>query len=168
MPEPSSISEFPLSVRDSLPDRLFPTLTPDQVNRSCGISSTRNRRNDEGHEAHRCIARPAWELHHSRCRSDVLQGSKRPLPSRIAMIVNRDDVDLSGADLDANPYQTNADLFERHGEATSDPRRFECVVSEEPKHIVNCEMITHRAHHSGQLTVYLGMNEAPGPDPRFL
>ena len=35
------------------------------------------------------------------------------------MIVNRDDVDLSGADLDANPYQTNADLFERHGEATS-------------------------------------------------
>jgi len=84
------------------------------------------------------------------------------------MIVNRDDVDLSGADLDANPYQTNADLFERHGEATSDPRRFECVVSEEPKHIVNCEMITHRAHHSGQLTVYLGMNEAPGPDPRFL
>jgi thioredoxin reductase (NADPH) len=33
MPEPSSIPEFPPSVRDSLPDRLFPTLTPDQISR---------------------------------------------------------------------------------------------------------------------------------------
>jgi thioredoxin reductase (NADPH) len=33
MPEPSSIPEFPPSVRDALPDRLFPTLTPDQISR---------------------------------------------------------------------------------------------------------------------------------------
>jgi hypothetical protein len=33
MPEPSSILEFPPYVLDSLPDRLFPTLTPDQISR---------------------------------------------------------------------------------------------------------------------------------------
>jgi len=37
------------------------------------------------------------------------------------------------------------------------------VVSEEPRHIVLRDTINHLAHHRGQLTVYLRLNDQPVP-----
>ena len=37
------------------------------------------------------------------------------------------------------------------------------VVSEKPRHVVMRETINHLAHHRGQLTVYLRLNEVPVP-----
>jgi uncharacterized damage-inducible protein DinB len=37
------------------------------------------------------------------------------------------------------------------------------VVSEKPRHEVLRETINHLAHHRGQLTVYLRMNDVPVP-----
>jgi uncharacterized damage-inducible protein DinB len=49
------------------------------------------------------------------------------------------------------------------------------VVAEDPRHTVLEDTMMHLAHHRGQLTVYLRMNEATVPsvygptadDPRF-
>lgn len=37
------------------------------------------------------------------------------------------------------------------------------VVSEEPRHVVLADTFMHLAHHRGQLTVYLRLNEAQVP-----
>lgn len=37
------------------------------------------------------------------------------------------------------------------------------VVSEQPRHVMLRDSINHLAHHRGQLTVYLRMNEVPVP-----
>jgi len=37
------------------------------------------------------------------------------------------------------------------------------VVSEDPRHVVLRETFTHLAHHRGQLTVYLRLNDARVP-----
>ena len=37
------------------------------------------------------------------------------------------------------------------------------VVSEEPRHVVIRDVFTHLAHHRGQLTVYLRLNNVPVP-----
>jgi uncharacterized damage-inducible protein DinB len=116
------------------------------------------------------------------------------IPSWISMVVDRDDLDLSGANVEANPRQTSADLIELHNKAVSDARRSlkatnddllmktwrlrlgDRVVSEDPKHVVVRDTFAHLAHHRGQLTVYLRLNETPVPaiygpsadDQRFL
>jgi uncharacterized damage-inducible protein DinB len=37
------------------------------------------------------------------------------------------------------------------------------VVSEEPRHVVIRDVFGHLAHHRGQLTVYLRLNNVPVP-----
>jgi uncharacterized damage-inducible protein DinB len=37
------------------------------------------------------------------------------------------------------------------------------VVSEEPRHVVLRDTLNHLAHHRGQLTVYLRLNDQPVP-----
>jgi uncharacterized damage-inducible protein DinB len=37
------------------------------------------------------------------------------------------------------------------------------VVSEEPRHVVLRDLFAHLAHHRGQLTVYLRLNNVPVP-----
>jgi len=36
-------------------------------------------------------------------------------------------------------------------------------VAEDPRHVVIADSFTHLAHHRGQLTVYLRLNDAPVP-----
>jgi hypothetical protein len=37
------------------------------------------------------------------------------------------------------------------------------VVDEKPRHVMICDTISHLAHHRGQLTVYLRLNDQPIP-----
>ena len=116
------------------------------------------------------------------------------MPSWFSLIVEKDDLDLSGANVEANPHQTSEQLVEGHNKAVADARRAlmatndemlikpwrlrlgERVVSEDPKHVVIRDTFAHLAHHRGQLTVYLRLNDVPVPaiygpsadDPRFL
>jgi uncharacterized damage-inducible protein DinB len=138
--------------------------------------------------------RPDWKPHDRSMPLSRLARLVATMPSWISMIVDRDDLDLSGANVDANPRQTSADLIELHNKAVNDARRSlsatnddllmmpwrlrlgDRVVSEDPKYVVIRDMFTHLAHHRGQLTVYLRLNETPVPaiygpsadDPRFL
>ena len=138
--------------------------------------------------------RPDWRPHDRSMPLSRLAALVATMPSWFSLIVERDDLDLSGANVDANPHQTSAQLVEAHNKAVADARRAlmatnddllmkpwrlrlrERVVSEEAKYVVVRDTFAHLAHHRGQLTVYLRLNDVPVPaiygpsadDPRFL
>ena len=138
--------------------------------------------------------RPDWRPHDRSMPLSRLARLVATMPSWFSLIVGRDDLDLTGATVDANPRQTSTALVEAHNEAVADARRAlmatnddllirpwrlrlgERVVSEDPKHVAIRDTFAHLAHHRGQLTVYLRLNNVPVPatygpsadDPRFL
>ena len=138
--------------------------------------------------------RPDWRPHDRSMPLSRLARLVATMPSWFSLIVERDDLDLTGATVDANPHQTSAALVEAHNKAVADARRAlmatnddllirpwrlrlgERVVSEDPKHVAIRDTFAHLAHHRGQLTVYLRLNDVPVPaiygpsadDPRFL
>jgi uncharacterized damage-inducible protein DinB len=106
------------------------------------------------------------------------------MPSWISLIVNRDELDIApaaGSNVDMRPLRTPAELVEameknvaearKTLDATTDDHLMTKwkllvagkVVSEQHRYIVLRETFMHLAHHRGQLTVYLRMNEAPVP-----
>jgi hypothetical protein len=106
------------------------------------------------------------------------------MPSWIAMTIDRDELDLSppgGQGSRAPEWSSRDDLLERLAEAaagarealrsTSDehlmtPWRLLVagrVVMESPRHEVIADTFAHLAHHRGQLTVYLRLNDAAVP-----
>ena len=138
--------------------------------------------------------RPDWKPHERSMPLSRLAMLVATMPSWLSMIVDRDDLDLSGANVDSNPRQSCAELVAAHDRAVADARRAlmattdeslmkpwrlrlgDRVVSENPKYVVLRDTFTHLAHHRGQLTVYLRLNDVPVPaiygpsadDPRFL
>ena len=138
--------------------------------------------------------RPDWRPHDRSMPLSRLARLVATMPSWFALIVERDDLDLTGATVDANPRETSAALVEAHNKAVADARRAlmatnddllirpwrlrlgERVVREDPKHVAIRDTFAHLAHHRGQLTVYLRLNDVPVPaiygpsadDPRFL
>ncbi len=107
------------------------------------------------------------------------------MPGWVAMTVNQDELDLSpvgGAGYQQPELRTRRELVEALDAnvakarealaATTDahlmtPWKLKvagAVVSEQPRHIVLRDSVfNHLAHHRGQLTVYLRLNEAPVP-----
>ncbi len=107
------------------------------------------------------------------------------MPGWVAMTVNQDELDLSppgGAPYRPPECRTRRELLEAFDAsvakarealaATTDehlmtPWKLKAaghVVSEQPRHIVLRDSVfNHLAHHRGQLTVYLRLNEAPVP-----
>lgn len=107
------------------------------------------------------------------------------LPSWIVMTIEQDELDLDppdGKDHEAPTLRTRAELleaFDGHVERarkslqnTSDEHLMTNwkllhhgkLVSENPRHIVlRDSVMNHLAHHRGQLTVYLRLNEAHVP-----
>ena len=106
------------------------------------------------------------------------------MPSWIPLIVNRDDLDIApaaGSNVDTRPLRTPAELVgameknvadaRKTLETTTDDHLMKTwkllvggkVVSEEQRYVVLRDTFLHLAHHRGQLTVYLRLNEAPVP-----
>lgn len=106
------------------------------------------------------------------------------MPSWIAMVVERDELDLNppgGSNIDQRPLKTAADLVKAMDEGVAQSRKAlqavteerltkpwrllvsGRVVSEEPRHVVLRDTFMHLAHHRGQLTVYLRLNGAQVP-----
>ena len=129
--------------------------------------------------------RDDWKPHEKSMPYGRLAMLVAMMPSWIDLIINRDDLDLNppggGSNVDQRPLRTSAELVQALDEnvvkarqaitnTTEDhlmkPWRLLVsgkVVSEQPRHIVLRDTFMHLAHHRGQFTVYLRLNEAPVP-----
>jgi uncharacterized damage-inducible protein DinB len=106
------------------------------------------------------------------------------MPTWFGLIVNQDELELSppsGSNVDQRPLKTAAELVKAHDEGVeqaraalrslSEDRAMKPwtlkvagkVVADQPRHVVIRDTFAHLAHHRGQLTVYLRLNDAPVP-----
>lgn len=128
--------------------------------------------------------REDWKPHERSMAFGQLATLVATMPSWVAMIVERDELDINppaGSSFRPPRLRTSAELVEAHDAAVSQagaalghttdahlakPWRLlvsGTVVSEQPRHVVLRNTFMHLAHHRGQLTVYLRLNEAPVP-----
>ena len=128
--------------------------------------------------------RDDWKPHAKSMPLGYLAALVATMPSWIEMMVNQDQFDLTEAESKYKPkvFKTNAELLSaldyavararKALENTTDehllkPWKFVVhghVASENPRHIMIREsVLSHLAHHRGQLTVYLRLNEAAVP-----
>src|SRR5262249_7235334 len=106
------------------------------------------------------------------------------MPSWFELIVNQDELELapaSGSNVDQRPLKTATELVKAHDEGVAQARAAlrslsedramkpwklkvkGNVVADQPRHVVIRDTFAHLAHHRGQLTVYLRLNDAPVP-----
>lgn len=126
--------------------------------------------------------RPDWKPHEKSMPMGYLAALCATLPSWIVMIVEQDELELSTGEkpdvqstaaelvalLDTNVAKARAALEKTNDEyllTTSWKLMLNGrTVMEEPRHIVLRDSVfDHLAHHCGQLTVYLRLNEALVP-----
>jgi uncharacterized damage-inducible protein DinB len=128
--------------------------------------------------------RDDWKPHEKSMPLGYLAMLVARMPSWIAMIVKRDDLDLKpagGSNIDQRPLRTPAELVQAMDEGVAQAREALTgvddeylmtpwrllvsgkVVNESPRHVVLRDTFTHLAHHRGQLTVYLRLNDVPVP-----
>lgn len=128
--------------------------------------------------------REDWKPHEKSMALGRLATLVATMPSWLPMIINRDDLDLNppgGSSYSQRPLRTSAELVQALDEAvaqarsalsaTSDEQLLKpwkllvagSVVSEDPRHVVLRDTFAHLAHHRGQLTVYLRLNNVPVP-----
>lgn len=140
--------------------------------------------------------RDDWKPHEKSMPLGRLANLVATMPSWVGFIVDRDELDVvppAGQSAMPPPARTRADLIAAHQKAMETAREAlrkasdeqlaqpwkllagGKVVAEDPRHVVLRETLLHQAHHRGQLTVYLRLNDAPVPsvygptadDPRF-
>ena len=129
--------------------------------------------------------RDDWKPHENSMPLGYLSMLVARMPSWIEMIVNRDELDLNppdgGSNVDHRPLRTAAELVEAHDEGVAKAREALSnttdehlekpwrllvsgkVVSEDKRHLVIRDTFMHLAHHRGQLTVYLRLNDRMVP-----
>jgi uncharacterized damage-inducible protein DinB len=126
-----------------------------------------------------------WKPHGKSMPLGRLAGLVAMMPGWLTMMIENDEFDLQPAagtkSQFARELRTRTDLVQALEESvagarkalqgTTDehlmkPWRLKVagnVVAEQPRHIMLRDSINHLAHHRGQLTVYLRMNEVPVP-----
>ena len=129
--------------------------------------------------------RDDWKPHEKSMPLGRLAMLVAQMPSWIGMVITQDQLDLNppggGSNIDQKPLQTPAELLQAHDagvagaraalagasdEAMMKPWRLLVsgrTVSEDPRHAVLRDTFAHLAHHRGQLTVYLRLNNVPVP-----
>ena len=105
------------------------------------------------------------------------------MPTWFGLIINQDELELqpTGSNVDQRPLKTAAELVKAHDEGVAQAREAlrsltedrakkpwklkvkGNVVADQPRHVVIRDTFAHLAHHRGQLTVYLRLNDAPVP-----
>ena len=121
-----------------------------------------------------------WKPHAKSMPLGTLANVVARMPSWPALIVDADELDLSKPFAQPVP-KTNAELLEIHEQSldagrkaltrTTDEHltktwrlRFgDKVLDERPRRLIIEDTIAHLAHHRGQLTVYLRLNDAAVP-----
>lgn len=129
--------------------------------------------------------KPEWVPHPKSMPLGYLAGLVATLPSWIVFTVKQDELDIrppGGKPYEMPQWRTTADLLALFDKSVADARealqatndehllkpwRFVVagqVMSEDPRHIVLRDtVLSHLAHHRGQLTVYLRLNEKKVP-----
>ena len=129
--------------------------------------------------------REEWKPHEKSMPLGRLAGLVATMPSWIAMMIDKDELDLHppGGSTSSSQRQlrTNEELVQALEEGVGDARAAlertsdehlmkpwrllvaGKVVLEQPRHVMMRDSINHLAHHRGQLTVYLRLNDVPVP-----
>jgi uncharacterized damage-inducible protein DinB len=128
--------------------------------------------------------RDDWKPHEKSMPLGRLAMLVARMPSWVSLIVNQAELDLNppgGSNVDQRPLRTAEELVKAHDECVADAHKALSgasdevlakpwrllvsghTVSEEPRHIVVRDTFAHLAHHRGQLTVYLRLNDVPVP-----
>ena len=129
--------------------------------------------------------RPDWKPHAKSMPLGYLSQLVATMPGWIALTILQDELDLKpvhGGGFPQPDTSTRAALLKAFDDSVSKARealRGETdehltttrwrllvagkVVAENPRHEVLADTFTHLAHHRGQLTVYLRLNDVPVP-----
>jgi uncharacterized damage-inducible protein DinB len=127
--------------------------------------------------------RDDWKPHSKSMPLLRLAGLVASLPSWIALIINQDELELSPPAGQGEYQQPTVDgLVGALDKAVQDARAALAgttddyllttnwkllvkgnVVMDQPRHVVLVDTFNHLAHHRGQLTVYLRLNDQPVP-----
>jgi uncharacterized damage-inducible protein DinB len=126
--------------------------------------------------------RDDWKPHAKSMPLARLAGLVASMPSWVQLIIKQDELDLTPPGGGQYKQPTIAELVQVHDKAIADGlaalhgttddylmttkwrlRAGGKVVMEQPRYIVLRDTINHLAHHRGQLTVYLRLNDATVP-----
>jgi uncharacterized damage-inducible protein DinB len=128
--------------------------------------------------------KPDWKPHEKSMPLGYLSGLVASMPTWIAMEIEQDTLDLNppgGKPMQSAPLDTRAGLVDALDDAVAKARKALAktndeflatpwkllvggnVVQEAPRHVFIADTFTHLAHHRGQLTVYLRLNEEAVP-----
>ena len=121
-----------------------------------------------------------WKPHAKSMPLGYLATLVATMPSWLTMMVERENLDIGKGEQPSAP-RTNRDLIALFDQSVAGARKALAgatdehlaknwqllvngnVVDEKPRYAQISETFTHLAHHRGQLTVYLRLNEQPVP-----
>lgn len=125
-----------------------------------------------------------WKPHDKSMQLGYLSTLVATMPSWVAMAITQDELDLDppgGSSFQPLQWSTREELIAALDDSVAKAREALAgttdehlmtnwrllvagqVVLEDPRHMVIVETFTHLAHHRGQLTVYLRLNDLPVP-----
>ena len=126
-----------------------------------------------------------WQPHKKSMPLGRLAALVAGMPAWLAMMINQNEFDLNPPAGSSSSFQTNfkttADLVKTAEDGVASARAalqktnddhlmtpWRLLVSgktviEQPRHVMMRDSINHLAHHRGQLTVYLRLNDVPVP-----
>jgi uncharacterized damage-inducible protein DinB len=129
--------------------------------------------------------RDDWKPHPKSMPLGRLAGLVAMMPSWLTMMIERDELDVAQPAGTKSPFarelKTRADLVaevergfagaRKALQETTDEHLMKAwqlkaggrVVQERPRHVMMRDSLMHLAHHRGQLTVYLRLNDVPVP-----
>jgi uncharacterized damage-inducible protein DinB len=128
--------------------------------------------------------RDDWKPHAKSMPLGRLAGLVAQMPSWLTMIVEKDELDVvppPGTPSQIKQLKTRQELVQAMEDGIAGARKAlrgtseahlmkpwqlkarGQVVVEQPRHVMLRDSINHLAHHRGQLTVYLRLNDAPVP-----
>jgi hypothetical protein len=148
-----------------------------QLNDEAGRTRSALERTPEG--------RDDWKPHEKSMPLGRLAMLVARMPSWIPLVVNQDELDLNppggGSNIDQHPLRTSGELVQAMDQGVTQARTALAnttdehlmkpwrllvggrVVSEQPRHVVLRDTFAHLAHHRGQFTVYLRLNDVAVP-----
>jgi len=122
-----------------------------------------------------------WKPHPKSMALGSLAALVASMPAWASLIIDRNDLDLASGIGGQKAVQTNRELLQVHDKAleaarkslknTTDEHLMKSwrllmsgkVLDERARHLVLVDTVSHMAHHRGQLTVYLRLNNQPVP-----
>ena len=122
-----------------------------------------------------------WKPHPKSMPLGSLAALVASMPSWFAMITDMNELDLAGGQGRQEPVRTVRELLQIHDKAlekartslskASDDQLMKSwrllfsgkVLDDRPRHLILADTISHLAHHRGQLTVYLRLNDRSVP-----